>query len=138
MINRLIVKEALLISQHTPIINKQFENFVHTLKLFKNTIHPEPSLPPALYNSSTRPSQVRSNPSPSLTPTPIRSQSNSSIVSPNSTLSTPRRLVSPNINNRINLLLQQSRLQISNNNSHDPPRSSPPRLRPRVNINYSE
>ena len=34
---RLFIKEALLISQKQPSINRQFETFTHTLKLFRNS-----------------------------------------------------------------------------------------------------
>ena len=44
---RLTIKEALFIQQKTPYINKQFENFSHTLRLFKSNNPAVPSLHPA-------------------------------------------------------------------------------------------
>ena len=68
---RLTIKEALLISQHAPVINHQFENFVRTLKLFRNNIHINPTIPRAL-NIQRQPCtrQLQNLPSPH-TPTPL-------------------------------------------------------------------
>ena len=68
---RLTINEALLISQHAPVINRQFENFVHTLKLFRNNIHINPTIPRAL-NIQSQPGtrQLQNLPSPH-TPTPL-------------------------------------------------------------------
>ena len=104
---RLTVKEALLISQHSPLINKQFDNFNNTLKLFKNHTSTEPTIPsflntnvPPIPNTCTQPLHT-----PSHTQELNTSNSNLSLHN----LITPNHSISPNINNRINLLLYNSR-----------------------------
>ena len=103
---RLTIKEALLISQHAPIINKQFDNFNNTLKLFKSNNSNEPSLPIALYTPSQQ-QNTDNAPAPVTSDThqPDNSQINTSILD-QITLTHP---ISPNINNRINQLIHISR-----------------------------
>ena len=110
---RLTIKEALLISQHAPIINKQFDNFNNTLKLFKSNNSNEPSLPIALYTPSQQPNTDNA-PSPvmSCTHQPDNLLINSSTLD----LVTLTHPISPNINNRINQLINIS----SNNNLNSP------------------
>ena len=114
---RLTIKEALLISKHAPVINKQFDNFTNTLKLFKNNTQSIPTLPKFL---KTR--------VPQLLPIPSQTQISNVPHSPVSSQyhTTPRHVISPNINNRINNLLQNSNNSIDNSN---PLPYSPPRLR---------
>ena len=121
---RLTVKEAILILQHSPIINRQFENFQHTLKLHR---HRPPNNHPAttIDSNSTQqsnadlPTQSRnlapishaqSTTQPQPAPSPLQDPPNSPINQP---YSTPNRLrniaISPNIQNRINLLIQNNR-----------------------------
>ena len=72
---RLAIKEALLISQHAPIINKQFDDFAHTLKLYRNNKNTEPSIPRSInsFNSSVIDSTER----PSIQTTASHSYSTS-------------------------------------------------------------
>ena len=47
--NKLMIKEALLILQHNPSINRQFDNFTNTLKLYSHRNHsnlnnPQPTI----------------------------------------------------------------------------------------------
>ena len=121
--HRLTIKEALLILKHTPTINRQFENFQHTLKLHKHHSTSEPSIP--IHNQTHQPgSQIPLQPvTPSAPP-----------LSPVSTApSTPRRLstansmsISPNIQHRIDTLIQATRNpnQQTNNNQPSPPRTN--------------
>ena len=125
---RLIIKEALLISKHSPIINKQFCQFDNTLKLFKNNVATEPTLPPAMY-ASMAPGNTNGNP-----PSPTASLSQP-LPHPTLDLSPPSQnehvlntqLISPNINNRINMLLRSSRRNTSS--ITQPPSTSPRVLR---------
>ena len=103
--HRLTIKEALLISKHAPLINKQFSSFSNTLNLFTNNNSTEPSVPSFLH--------VKTSHQPNVVNTPTSSQahdddSSNSLLSPNDhTIQT--HAISPNINNRINLLLRNSR-----------------------------
>ena len=63
---RLTIKEALLISHHASSINKQFENFTHSLKLFRNSTRTEPTIPRPL-NFSAMPNKLPSVNASSLT-----------------------------------------------------------------------
>ena len=121
---RLTIKEALLISKHAPVINKQFDNFSNTLKLFKNNYRSVPTLPRYLNIGTSQPPSL-CPPSPNLSQTQILDASRSPIVSQyNHT--TPRLVISPNINNRINSLFQNSINETDNNirNPHSPPSNS--------------
>ena len=121
---RLTVKEAILILQHSPIINRQFENFQHTLKLHR---HRPPNNHPATTTNSTltqqssadlatqsrnlaASSQTHNTTQPQLAPSPLQDPPSSPL---NQSLSTPNRVrninISPNIQNRIDLLIQSNR-----------------------------
>ena len=137
---RLTIKEALLILRYSPVINRQFDNFQHTLKLHKHHITNEPNIPnigniPVQHQTSQPNSQTLPQPStPSAPPlSPI-----------NATHSTPHRLnitnnmtVSPNIQHRIDTLMQATQVnnqQFNNNQlspSSSPYTSTPYNLRPR-------
>ena len=133
---RLTIKEALYISQNAPVINKQFDNFAHTLKLFKNNSNNSHS---ALTSSqsvtipSTPRQQTTHNDTPpfptTLIPQDINNHSiNLNSLNMNTSINSPVRSlhnISPNINNRINLLLQSTRNDIN-------PPLSPLNLRPRT------
>ena len=124
---RLTIKEALLISHHAPIVNKQFENFSLTLKLFKSNTQIEPTLPPFLQTSlSNQQPPLNIPPTPSASQTQSPDTSDPHLASQPNQL-TPTHFVSPNINSRINQLLQYSRH--STINSSQPPHYSPPLLR---------
>ena len=87
------------------MINKQFSSFSNTLNLFTNNNSTEPSVPPFLH--------VKASNQPSVVNAPTSSQahdddSSNSLLSPNDhTIQT--HAISPNINNRINSLLRNSR-----------------------------
>ena len=121
---RLLIKEALLISKHSPLINKQFQNFNDTLKLFKNNIASEPNLPPPLYanNSQTN--------APPQSPITTQSQTTLSLASSQNEHIFNNQSISPNINNRINMLISNSRNDTNSNSQ--PPIRSPPLLRSRM------
>ena len=98
---KLFIKEALLISHKNPSINKQFETFIHTLKL-----HPHRNI-----NATLRTTDSNNNApvSPPRSNTPlIRTQEDRS---PNDNLSGQviRHNVSPVISRQINRLLTESR-----------------------------
>ena len=114
---RLTIKEALLISKHAPVINKQFDNFTNTLKLFKNNTQSIPTLPKFLNIG------VSQNP-----PIPAQTQILNVLRSPVASQyhTAPRLVISPNINNRINTLFQNSNNSVDNSG---PFPYSPPRLR---------
>ena len=119
---RLMIKEALLILKYSPIINRQFQNFQHTLKLHKHR-------PPDDQHTINTPNNMTNSSSPTLTPN--NHTLNSSTLSPtilqvqstpqpsstninNVSLHTPIRhthtLISPSIQNRIDTLLQNARI----------------------------
>ena len=78
---RLTIKEALLISQHAPVINSQFENFARTLKLFRNNIYTNPTIPRAL-NSQLQPNTRHLQSSPSCDPPAVHTLSRSETTTP--------------------------------------------------------
>ena len=126
---RLTVKEALLISQHGPLINKQFDNFSNTLKLFKNNTSIEPTIPsfihtntPPIRNDCTHPPRSPS-PTQDLNISNNESYLNDHITNTHS--------ISPNINNRIHSLLQNSRNNINSSTQPSLRMRSPHLLRPR-------
>ena len=120
---RLTIKEALLISKHAPVINKQFDNFTNTLKLFKNNYRSVPTLPKYLNIGTLQPPSL-CPPSPNLSQTQVSDASRSPIASQYNHI-TPRLVISPNINNRINSLFQNSSNQTNNSIRipHSPPRT---------------
>ena len=130
---RLTIKEALFISQKQPYINKQFDNFSHTLKLFKNKCNSaSSSLQQAATVSPRQPMARHDNPPPHSTPinNSNSSQLNNATLQYNSTIlnhTTPVRNVSPNISNRINMLYRTRYSQFS-----------PPNLRPRNSNDQSD
>ena len=102
---KLLIKEALLIQKHNPVINRQFDSFPNILKLH---IHRRPGS-----------NQPANNTLPHSTVNILRN--NSSIIPAQPNLdNTPNNLivnsVSPNISQRINTLIASSR-----NNNIDPP-----------------
>ena len=128
--HRLTIKEALLILKHSSAINRQFDNFQHTLKLHKHHTTNEPSMPtqsqtpqPSSQISlqSEAPSAPLLSPSqqpeaptaPPLSPSLQHEAPSAPPLSPiSATLCTPNRLIStnnigisPNIQNRIDSLL---------------------------------
>ena len=95
---KLAIKEALLISHKNPIINRQFETFVHTLKL-----HPHRSIPvqPTIHESPNVQTLQGS--------TPNHSSQLDVSLSPLTLALTPMHRVSPNIATRINRLISNGR-----------------------------
>ena len=94
---RLSIKEALFISQQQPSINRQFETFTHTLKLFRNS---RPTTMPN--NHQPVPHNVINNNSSNtqtLTVSPI--ESTNVTINPNHLVNSP---VSPFIQSRIDRL----------------------------------
>ena len=131
---RLMIKEALYISQNSPVINTQCDNFALTLKLFRNNSNNSHATSNSFTIGTPAQRAIRNNVTPPPI-TPITEDVEYSSTNSNSqnrialTISpiAPLHHISPNINNRINLLLMNSR-----NNSDLP--LSPPNLRPR-NLN---
>ena len=106
---RLSILEALLISQKQPSINRQFETFTHTLKLFINS---RPSATPLQTSLITDPtnslpqSSIVSDPHPVPTLNLDNTFSNFEHEPPDIINNT---IVSPSIQSRINRLIQNSR-----------------------------
>ena len=106
---RLSIKEALFISQQQPSINRQFETFTHTLKLFRNS---RPTTIPN--NHQPVPHNVLNNDNSNtqvLTVSPINSTN--AAINPNHLVNSP---VSPLIQSRIDRLYQNT----LNNNQQTP------------------
>ena len=82
---RLLIKESLLISKHSPSINKQFDNFTHILKLHSNrTTNSQNSPNPTHLRDTQHPNNTDNSPSaPPLSQ--IDSTSTHSILSPSVT-----------------------------------------------------
>ena len=108
---RLSIQEALLISQKQPSINRQFESFTHTLKLFRNS---RPlATPPTTALITDHATYQPQSPTPSDPPT---------------LTNTTNSFVSPSIQSRINRLIQNTRNDNQPNLTQLP---SPRRLRTR-------
>ena len=100
---RLSIKEALLISQKQPTINRQFETFTHTLKLFRN------SRPTNIFNTRHTASQSPLNNDPHTHE--LRATTHDHHEPPVNLTNSP---VSPSIQSRIDNLYQHT-LNLSNN-----------------------
>ena len=110
---RLSIKEALSISHNNPSINKQFENFGHTLKLHphrKPTVISSNAVPPEIPPTATRDTQVSPNSSENV----IYGNNNSNNIP------VIRHIVSPNIRRQISNLVNN----IRNENNNETPRRS--------------
>ena len=110
---RLSIKEALLISQRQPSINRQFETFTHTLKLFRNS-RPSNISNHHLSAPQTVPNNVSPNTQPINVPLidPAQATTHPSHVPPGSITNSP---VSPSIQSRINNLYLHT---LNNNPPH--------------------
>ena len=120
---RLSIQEALLISQKQPSINRQFETFTHTLKLFRNSKPlATPPITALITNHSTYQPQspTSSHPTTLICTTPSLDNESSSV--------TTNSFVSPSIQSRINRLIQNTRNDYQPNLTQPP---SPKRLRTR-------
>ena len=120
---RLTIKEALLILKHSPIINRQFQTFQHTLKLHKHRPPvdqlrpPVDQLRPPIDQNRNHINDNFTNPPspPSTSITSTHSQGISQLpptpqaLPINSTNILAHTPVSPSIQNRIDLLLQNAR-----------------------------
>ena len=151
--HRLSIKEALLILHSNPIINRQFENFTHTLKLKPNrtisTTHPSNTT----VNNSAQGTSPPVLPMPNNLASPqtsIASSNEFNISSANSTNNQPSNIlttpssgnfdnlysptnshyISPNINERIATLINSTRNSNNSDNITNNTRS-PINLRPR-------
>ena len=91
---KLCIKEALLILQHNPKINRQYDNFSNILKLYKSRNHTSTSFTQPNNNSSSSPQSSSQTPTTPIPTTPIP---------------TTAHQVTPQITRRINLLISNSR-----------------------------
>ena len=122
----LAIKEAILILNRNPMINRQFNQFDNTLKLHHsktNHHHQQTSTSQNVNNNNN----VTASPTESYTrPTSPRNLGNNQIIRNNITTNHP---ISPSINQRINNLITSNR---QNQSAISPMVSSPRRLRPRI------
>ena len=102
---RLSIKEALLISHNNPSINKQFQNFAHTLRLHPHRRTPNSTTPVVL--DTVRANQVVNNPS-IASPVVLDTGGANQVVN-NSSIAAPTNNISPNIQRRISNLLNCTR-----------------------------
>ena len=122
----LAIKEAILILNRNPMINRQFNQFDNTLKLHHsktNQHHQQLSTSQNVSNNNN----VTTSPTESYTrPTSPHNFGNSQIIQNNITTNHP---ISPSINQRINNLITSNR---QNQSAISPMVFSPRRLRPRI------
>ena len=121
---QLAIKEALIIQNTQPIINRQFNNFSNILKLLSNHTTSIPLTNASRHhrNQDTHSSTATNTPAIN-NDTPILSNSSGTHI--------VNHPVSPCINNRINQLITSTRNHSNNNNQSNPicpsqPPNSPP------------
>ena len=130
---RLLIKEALLILEKAPTINRQFDNFKHSLKLnpYRSSSHFSNNNVNASSITTDASEVLHISTSPSAPPldlieaTPTRNTRHNNtinnIVDLNNSIFSPIvNNISPNISNRINTLISNSRRNV-NFNSHAHP-----------------
>ena len=112
---RLIIKESLLILENNPSINKQFDNFNHTLKL--NPMRSHAHFNNGVSNAVHVTSLDAATPAGLNTSVGLATPEDDNQILSNLTPVMPRHFVSPAINNRINSLINN----IHNDNNYSPP-----------------
>ena len=108
---KLLIKEAILIQKLNPSINRQFDSFPNILKL--NKVHITNNIPPAI----TPQLQQQPNENSAILEDGTDAVENQYPLSPsnlnNNAVQTRNHIISPNISNRINSLIRNTRQSIT-------------------------